>query len=324
MRASSIFQKKMESKLTSTATKQLNTNLNLSNPTTNSEMTASTISDSGVNISCSDNATSVGSSSIQPTRLPESSTNVVMPSTSPPPPTNLINTNTNNNNNNNTNNSKRDVLTQISTNLINVPSGGCSGGVNVNNAGSSSTVEHHVSGDLKIISNLNKFEIEMDENLRNTSKSIEAIVTSSMFNRLYELNRNLNAQQHIDTTDANNNNNNKQGGGEVEELSCGKPKCEDDDDLNDYDNRNVEFLDDDESDDSYAARFGDCVRKVRVYLSATYEPKAQHGGLFRFIILRNKSTQHVCVFLVKLKSQQPSDEPDSSLQKKNEFWFWWM
>lgn len=317
----------MESKLTSTTAKQQNTNLNLSNPTTNSEMTASTISDSGVNISCSDNATSVGSSSNQPTRLPESSTNVVMPSTSPPP-TNLINTNTNNNNNN-TNNSKRDVLTQISTNLINVPSGGGGGGnggvggsVNVTNGSSNSTVEHHVSGDLKIISNLNKFEIEMDENLRNTSKSIEAIVTSSMFNRLYELNRNLNAQQHIDTTA--NNNNNKQDGGEVEELPCGKPKCEDDDDLNDYDNRNVDFLDDDESDDSYAARFGDCVRKVRVYLSATYEPKAQHGGLFRFIILRNKSSQHVCVFLVKLKSQQPSDEPDSSLQKKNEFWFWWM
>lgn len=144
--------------------------------------------------------------------------------------------------------------------------------------------------------------LELDENLKNTGRSLEEFVESPMFMRLYDVMRNINAPQESKQTS--------------EEIVIGNednPPLE----LDDIED------DDDESDDSYAARFCNCIRRLRIYLSARPETRASHGGLFRFLVIRNKVTNLTCTFVVKSKSLWDSNEIERSI-KPNEFWFWWM
>lgn len=150
--------------------------------------------------------------------------------------------------------------------------------------------------------------LELDENLKNTGRSLEEFVESPMFMRLYDVMRNINAPQ-----DAQHS---KQTSDKLEEIAIeneANPSLE----LDDIED------DDDESDDSYAARFCNCIRRLRIYLSAKPETRASHGGLFRFLVIRNKVTNLTCTFAVKSKSLWDSNEIERSI-RPNEFWFWWM
>ena len=164
----------------------------------------------------------------------------------------------------------------------------------------SKTTKRDMNNDDKdVISNIEL--VELDENLKSTNRSLEEFVHSPMFNRLYSamLNINNNPTQRI-----------------VEIAS--------DNDLN----RTITDLDvddEDESDDSYAAKFGNCIRRITVYLSTQPESKASHGGLFRFISFRNKTSLHTCLYTAKVRNID-SREKDICTQiiGPNEFWFWWM
>lgn len=139
---------------------------------------------------------------------------------------------------------------------------------------------------------------ELDKALRNTGRSLELFVESEMFTRLYDVMRDLNSQKS---------------GLEKQKI---------------YEEIKREILDaemneEEESDDSYAAKFCSCIHRVRIYLSNENESKASHGGLFRFIIVRNKMSKQTCLFTIKLKNNWDSNETTQRI-KLNEFWFWWM
>lgn len=138
---------------------------------------------------------------------------------------------------------------------------------------------------------------ELDETLKNTSRSLEAFVASPMFSRLYDVMCTLN--------------------------NYAPPASDQLQPQHGEDIINLGLDDDDESDDSYAARFGSCIRRLKIYLSAHAEYKALHGGLFRLIVVRNKVTTHTCVFAVKLRNIFDTSEQLIYINM-NEFWFWWM
>ena len=160
---------------------------------------------------------------------------------------------------------------------------------------SSSRTKRDTNNDDKdVISNIEL--VELDENLKSTNRSLEEFVHSPMFNRLYSAMLNINSTQRI------------------VEIS--------DNDLN----RTITDLDvddEDESDDSYEAKFGNCIRRITVYLSSQPESKASHGGLFRFVSFRNKTSLHTCLYTAKVRSIDSRDEIYPQIGP-NEFWFWWM
>lgn len=178
---------------------------------------------------------------------------------------------------------KRDALTQISTNLIN--------------------------SEFKLMSSLNKIELEFDDSTKQTTKSIEMVLNSPMFGKLYDLNKNLNSF--------------------MEENRKVKPsESVDFDEQSDY--ATYDDDDDDESDDSYAAGFRNSMKEIKVYL---YEPVDLHThstskftnnsnlSLFRFLFLRNKVCNKCYVFLIKLNK---NIQDYLTSDKDNEFWFYSM
>jgi hypothetical protein len=212
-----------------------------------------------------------------------------------------------------------------------------------------------MKSDLKLLSSLNKIDIELDENLKQTTKSIEMVLNSPMFSKLYDLNRNLNslaveATTIGDTTTTTTTKSQQQSrhghefdtyddDNEEENQNNNNNNNNDDDDTatpteDDMNEEEEEEEEEEESDDSYAAKFKQSIRQVKVYLDedstvVANDPflKQSNGGgagLFRFLFLRNKTSNKLYVFLIKLNKRSVEDCFDAGFDKEHEFWFWWM
>ncbi|CAF0710874.1 unnamed protein product [Brachionus calyciflorus] len=119
------------------------------------------------------------------------------------------------------------------------------------------------------------------------SLSIENVLKSSMFKKFYEINKNM--------ANLNQNSNYDSSPGEESQMI--------------------------DSDDSYAADFTEHVKKIIVYSSEekfnfneNYN-QITYGGLFRVILLKNKRTNSLYAFLIKLQ--------DKLNLRQDELWLWW-
>ena len=100
-------------------------------------------------------------------------------------------------------------------------------------------------------------------------------------------------------------------------------------------NTNETVSDDDESDDSFAASFSECMHKLNVYASRDCRALLKHtsrsnGGLFRVILLRNmQEKDDVYIFLIMAKDYtQVCNEINSSCLtstriRNDEVYLWW-
>lgn len=183
--------------------------------------------------------------------------------------------------------------------------------------------------------NLNQFDFDLDENykFRRTSQSIEDVLNSEMFLKLFEIQKNL-----INSSSSINDNNNMD-----EEYENDKTN------LNE--NSNQFDISELESDDSYAAEFKKCIERVIVYSSGAQPISTINksnlnincGALFRIVLLRNKINSNtnnsyksdLFVFLIKINDNYDQNDNakyglslsnDMQLFESNrndELWLWW-
>lgn len=144
-----------------------------------------------------------------------------------------------------------------------------------------------------------------NENLAEASKSIEALLNCPIFYKLYDINKNLSSLNELNQ--------------EILELKHEETSNEEEEVYEfDYDN---------ESDDSYAAKFVESIKKVVVYSTRnniiqddkSFELNQLNGGLFRVLVLRNKKFDQNYLFLVKLDNYEQNKQ-----KRHDELWLWWL
>ena len=184
--------------------------------------------------------------------------------------------------------------------------------------------------------NLNQFDFDLDENykFRRTSQSIEDVLNSEMFLKLFEIQKNL-----INSSSSINCNKNNMD----EEYENDKTN------LNESSNQfDISEL---ESDDSYAAEFKKCIERVIVYSSGAQPISTINksnlnincGALFRIVLLRNKINSNtnnsnksdLFVFLIKINDNYDqnynakyglslsNDMQQFESNRDDELWLWW-
>jgi len=151
---------------------------------------------------------------------------------------------------------------------------------------------------------INSMNNTHDKGLLNTSKSIEYLLNCEMFNKLYNLNKKINHLKNRSNFLNSEYKNN---------LSIESDEIEEE---------NEEEI---ESDDSYAARFNSCIRKVIVYSSSACNKNDKtslnkilnYSAVFRVVCLRNRRTNKS--YLLLLKKEHKLINPNRS----DELWLYW-